>query len=105
LPPEVGSVPAFPPKKPYYMPPIGTWGQPPNLVIPPIPGGVTPPPPPCVDNPDTPGDDCNPTEPPVEPPPTDTPEPGTLLILLVGAAAIFLTAPKRRKATVKLRRK
>jgi hypothetical protein len=60
---------------------------PPGVLIPP----PLPVPPPCDDD----DDEC---EPP--PPPTDMPEPGTLFILLVGAAALAFGTRPRRPATI-----
>lgn len=75
------------------FPDIPGFTPPGVLIPPPLPG-----PPPCDDD----DDGCEPPPPP--PPPTDMPEPGTLFILLVGAAALAFGMRARRPATVATRR-
>lgn len=76
------------------FPDIPGFTPPGVLIPPPLPG-----PPPCDDD----DDECEPPPPP-PPPPTDMPEPGTLFILLVGAAALAFGMRARRPATVATRR-
>jgi len=70
------------------FPPWGGYAPPGVLIPPPFPI------PPC--NPET-DEDC----PPPPPPPTDVPEPGTLFILLIGAAALWLGTRAPRPALEK----
>lgn len=66
---------------------MGGYSPPGVLIAPPFPV----PPPPCE-----PGDkDC---EPPPEPP-EEVPEPGTIFILLIGAAAVWFGIRRRRAET------
>ena len=80
---------APPAEQSYLFPPLGGYAPPGVLVIPPL-----PPTPPCVDNPATPEDECNP------PPPVDVPEPGTLLILIIGVAVVWAVRLRPIKARV-----
>ncbi|MBI1366491.1 MAG: PEP-CTERM sorting domain-containing protein [Alphaproteobacteria bacterium] len=77
-----------PPTPGFYLPGI--------LVAPPLPG-APPPPPPCDKEHDK---DC---KPPPPPPPHEAPEPGTLFIMLAGAAAIWFARPRRKRATARIR--
>ena len=98
-PPPTVTAQAFPPAQPTFFPPFGGYGPPPNLVIPPIPGVLVPP---CIDNPDTPENECGPPPPPEQPPPpTEVPEPGAILILMVGAAVMWATGRRRQPAPAK----
>jgi hypothetical protein len=83
-PPEMAFTPGLPglaAANPPLAPPIGGGGFPP-LFPPPVPGCPTPPP--GKPNP------CPPHKPPPHKPPPAVPEPGTIFLVVSGAAAIYL---------------
>ena len=81
-PPPAPLAQAYPPQEPFFFPPQGGFNPPGVLVVPPLPPIA---PPPCEEG----DDDCTPPPPP-PPPPEEMPEPGTLFILMAGAAALWL---------------
>ena len=78
----------FPHPEPPFSPPRGVSPEPP-IVIPPPPPIDNPPPP--IDTPPPPIDN------PPPPPPPEAPEPGTLVLGLIGAGMAGLASRRRRK--------